>query len=165
MQGRPNGRGGIYKGLLHSARMFIEQGKALGATPDGRLAGEEFSKNASPSPGMDKNGASSLLKSALSLEPARYAESFCLDVFLHPSQVEGENGLNAFYGILKVYEAEGGMAIQFNVISPETLRDAQAHPEKYTELQVRVCGWNVYWNDLSKAEQEAYLLRAENIQR
>ncbi len=164
VQGRPNGRGGIYKALMHSARMFIEQGKALGATPDGRRAGEELSKNASPAPGMDKNGATSLLHSALHLEPSRYAESFCLDVFLHPSVTEGEAGLAALKGILDVYEKQGGMAIQFNIVSPDVLRDAIAHPEKYSELQVRVCGWNVYWKDLSREEQEAYILRAEGVQ-
>ena len=48
-------------------------------------------------------------------------------------------------------------------VKPGTLRDAQAHPEKYENLQVRICGWNVRWNDLSKAEQDAYIRRAENV--
>lgn len=162
VQGKPNGRGGIYKANMHSARMFIEQGKASGATPDGRKAGTEFSKNASPSPGMDKNGATSLVLSALNLRPASYMESLCLDVFLHPSVTEGEAGMQALLGILKVYEKGGGLSIQFNVISPETLREARKDPEKYSELQVRVCGWNVYWKDMDKSEQDAYILRAES---
>ena len=55
--------------------------------------------------------------------------------------------------------------IQFNVHDAETLRDAQRHPEKYENLQVRVCGWNVRWNDLPKVEQDAYIRRAEQIAR
>ena len=53
--------------------------------------------------------------------------------------------------------------MNINVVSPETLRDAQKHPEKYENLQVRVAGWNIRWNDLSKAEQDAYIRRAENV--
>ena len=160
VQGRPNGRGGIYKALMHSARMFIEQGKCLPATPDGRRAGEEESKNASPSVGMDKNGQTALMSSALKLCPERYSESFCLDLFLHPSSVEGDRGLSAMRAFLSVYGEGGGLAVQFNVLSAETLKDAQLHPEKYEYLQVRVCGWNVYWNQMNRTEQDAYLLRA-----
>jgi pyruvate-formate lyase len=65
--------------------------------------------------------------------------------------------------LLDVYCNGGGMSLQFNVFRAETLRDAQIHPEKYKNLQVRVCGWNVLWNNLSRAEQNAYILRAENI--
>jgi len=84
---------------------------------------------------------------------------------LHPSSVEGEKGLATMRALLAVYFAGGGLQIQFNVVSPEELRDAQAHPEKYENLQVRVCGWNVRWNDIPKAEQDEYILRAESIAR
>ena len=63
--------------------------------------------------------------------------------------------------LLKTYLTLGGQSIQFNVFDGETLRDAQKNPEKYAGLQVRVCGWNVLWNNMSKAEQDAYILRAE----
>ena len=162
IQGRPNARGGIYKAIMHSARMFIEQGKVLGATPDGRKAGEEVSKNASPAAGMDHNGATSLILSVTELSPYQYTESFCLDVFLHPSVAEGEAGLDAIRGLIDVYKDRGGLSIQFNIVSPDVLKDAKLHPEKYSELQIRVCGWNVYWKDLSSAEQDAYIARAEN---
>ena len=57
----------------------------------------------------------------------------------------------------------GGQAIHFNIFSAEMLRDAQENPEKYQNLQVRVCGWNVLWNNMDKKEQDAYILRAENM--
>ena len=160
----PNGRGGVYKAIFHSARAFVIQGEKTGALPYGRLAGEELSKNASAVPGVDKNGITALIESATKLSPSDYHESFCLDVMLHPSTVDGENGCNVFKGILMTYLKKGGQSIQFNIFNTETLRDAQKNPEKYKNLQVRVCGWNTLWNNMSKKEQDAYILRAENIQ-
>lgn len=160
---RPNARGGVYKAIMHSAMMFVWQGEKTGATPDGRYAGDEISKNASPSVGMDKNGVTALINSAVRLRPYTYPESFCLDVMLHPSAVSGAEGLAVMKALLFTYMDNGGMSMQMNVFDAETLRDAQKHPEKYQNLQVRVCGWNVLWNHLSKAEQDAYILRAETI--
>ena len=160
----PNGRGGVYKAIFHSARAFIIQGEKTGALPDGRNAGEELSKNASAVPGMDKKGVTALITSATKLVPSDYHESFCLDIMLHPSAVDGENGFNVFKGILMTYLKNGGQSIQFNIFNTDTLRDAQKNPEKYKNLQVRVCGWNTLWNNMSKKEQDAYILRAENIQ-
>lgn len=160
---RPNARGGVYKAQMHSALQFVLQGKKTGATPDGRYAGDEISKNGSPSVGMDREGVTALIKSALKARPYTYCESFCLDVMLHPSAVNGDDGLEIMKSLLFMYMKNGGQSIQFNVFNADTLRDAQKHPDKYKNLQVRVCGWNVLWNNLSKDEQEAYIKRAENI--
>jgi len=164
VSGRKNARGGVYKPILHSAMQFVWQGQKTGATPDGRFAGEEISKNGSPAPGMDREGVTALVRSALKLVPSSWTESFCVDVMMHPTAVQGEEGLEAMRGVLDTYEQGGGMSLQFNVFDTETLRKAQQTPEKHRNLQVRVCGWNVLWNNLSKAEQDAYILRAENIQ-
>ena len=163
INGRKNARGGVYKPVLHSAMQFVWQGQKTEATPDGRHFGDEISKNASPTVGMDRNGVTALIRSATALSPTSYPESFCLDILLHPSATEGEEGLFAMRALLDTYMHRGGMSIQFNVLRPEVLRDAQEHPERYRNLQVRVCGWNVLWNNLSRAEQDAYILRAENI--
>ena len=160
---RPNKRGGVYKAILHSAMQFIWQGNKTGATPDGRKSGEEISKNASPTPGMDKNGVTALLRSATGLVPYLYSESFCVDILLHPSVTEGNDGMTVLKGLLTYYLEHGGMSIQFNIMDTAVLREAQKNPEKYRNLQVRVCGWNVLWNNLSEAEQNAYIRRAENI--
>jgi len=161
----PNEKGGVYKAILHSARGFIRHGALTGALPDGRKSGEELSKNASPVAGMDKQGVTALISSALKLCPSNYHESFCLDIMLHPSTLSGEEGFAVWNNLLTTYLKGGGQSIQFNVFRSETLRDAQEHPEKYRNLQVRVCGWNTLWNNMSKAEQDAYILRAENIAR
>ena len=62
--------------------------------------------------------------------------------------------------LVEQYHARGFTLIQFNVFDADTLRDAQAHPERYENLQVRVCGWNVRWNDLPREQQDAYIRRA-----
>lgn len=159
----PNGRGGVNKAICHSARAFVIQGNQTGALPDGRLAGEELSKNADPVMGMDRQGVTAMIRSACKLNPAAYLESFCLDVMLHPSTIAGEGGFAVFRGLLMTYLRSGGQSIQFNFFDVETLRDAQNHPEKYQNLQVRICGWNALWNSLSREEQNAYIFRAENL--
>lgn len=160
---RPNARGGVYKANMHTAMMFVWEGQKTLASADGRKAWAEMSKNGSPVPGMDRNGVTALIHSAGKLNPTLYSESFCVDVMLHPSAVAGEDGLTAMKGILDVYMENNGMSLQMNVFNSEILKDAQKNPDKYRNLQVRVCGWNVLWNNLSRAEQDAYIERAENI--
>ena len=160
---RPNARGGVYKAIMHTAMEFVWEGEKTGATPDGRYAGDEISKNGSPSVGMDREGVTALIKSALKVRPYTYCESFCVDVMLHPTAVSGDEGLEIMKSLLFMYMKNGGQTVQFNVFNTETLRDAQKRPEKYQNLQVRVCGWNVLWNNLSEKEQNAYITRAENI--
>lgn len=159
---RPNARGGVYKAILHSAREYVWQGEKTFALPDGRKAGEELSKNASPVAGMDREGVTALIHSVVNLKPYTYPESFCLDVVLHPSAVAGDDGLNVMKSLLKYYMKNDGMSMQFNIFNIDTLRDARNHPENYKNLQVRVCGWNVLWNNLNKSEQDAFIKRAEN---
>ena len=162
--GRRNCRGGHYEYELHSARAFIEMGSRTEATPDGRFAGDETSKNASPAPGADRNGVTALIRSATTLDLSLSDSGACLDCMLHPSAVEGGDGLRVLRGVVDTYMQRGGAAIHFNIFSSDLLRAAQKQPEKYENLQVRVCGWNTRWNDLSEKEQEAYILRAENMQ-
>ena len=160
---RPNARGGTFKASMHSAMQFIWQGEKTGATPDGRFGAQELSKNASPSVGMDKNGITALINSALKTRPYTYQESHCLDVMLHPSAVNSDEGTDIMKSLLFTYMQNGGQSIQFNIFDRDMLIDAQKNPEKYQNLQIRVCGWNVLWNNLSTAEQNAYIERSRNI--
>ncbi len=161
---RPNARGGIYKSCIHTAMQFVWQGEQTGATPDGRMAGEEYSKNASPTPGMDRGGVTALLRSSLALSPYLWLESFCTDVMLHPSAVSGEGGLAAMRALVMAYMEGGGMSIQFNVFQTKSLRDAQKNPDRYRNLQVRICGWNALWNNVPAPQQEAYIRRLESYE-
>lgn len=160
---KKNCHGGNYEYELHSARAFLEMGKYTEATPDGRKDGDETSKNASPTPGADKNGVTALINSVTEMDLSLADSGACLDVMLHPTAVCGNEGTDILYSVLDTYISKGGASIHFNIFDSATLRDAQKHPEKYMNLQVRVCGWNVLWNNLDKAEQEAYIKRAENI--
>lgn len=160
----PNSRGGHFAMSGHNARQFICEGRLTGATPDGRKKGEEFSKNLSPTMGVDTEGATALVSTLSALDSKDFPGDFPLDVMLLPRTVEGEKGFMLMKALLEQYYANGGLMMQFNIFDADELRDAQAHPEKYENLQVRVCGWNVRWNDLPKVEQDKYILRVESIQ-
>jgi len=161
VNGKPNSRDGTFFAAGHSIDFFVILGRGTGATPDGRRAGEEFSKNISSAPGADREGPTALVAGIASIAPADIPGDIILDTTLHPSLVQGEKGLLAMKTLVQQYFGAGGCAIHFNVFSAEELRDAQAHPERYENLQVRVCGWNVRWNDLNRTQQDAYIRRAE----
>ena len=82
----------------------------------------------------------------------------------HASAARGEAGLQALVAMLDVFLARGGEAFQCNIFDPSVLRQAQKEPEKYATLQVRLCGWNVYFVDLSKTEQDEFILQAETAE-
>ena len=165
LNGKPNSKGGIFLASGHCARQYIVLGEKTGATPDGRKKGEEMSKNLSPTMGADTEGATALVATLAASDVTKLPADYPLDMMLHPSVCYGEKGLQAMKALVRLYHKNGGSVIQFTVFSAEELRDAQAHPEKYENLQVRVCGWNVRWNDLSRVEQDAYIRRAENVMR
>ena len=160
---QPNARGGCFILSGHGARQFIVQGQRTGATPDGRKSGAEFSKNLSPAMGADTNGITALSNSICTMDFHDLPGDFPLDVMMHPATVQGEEGLEAMKNYIFAHFANGGMQIHFNIFDTETLRDAQAHPEKYQNLQVRVCGWNVRFVELDKKEQDMYIARALRI--
>ncbi len=157
----PNARGGVFKASLFSIDRCFFIGKKMMATPDGRHAGEPLSKNLCASFGMDRGGVLPLIHSATKVDHAKFPNGTVLDIVLHPSAVKGEEGLVAFLGLLETYFAKGGIALHGNVFSSEQLRAAQENPEQYETLQVRVCGWNAYFNRLSREEQNSFIQQAE----
>jgi formate C-acetyltransferase len=163
LNGKPNSRGGRFSASGHSARQYIVLGAKTGATPDGRMKGEEMSKNLSPTMGVDTEGATALVATLASSDATKLPSDYPLDMMLHPSVCAGEKGLRAMRSLAEMFHRNGGSVIQFTVFSAEELRDAQKHPQKYENLQVRVCGWNVRWNDMTRKEQDAYIRRAENL--
>lgn len=162
VNGVPNSRGSYWKMGALSIDKNVRLGDVLGATPDGRLAGEPYSKNLSPVIGMDRKGVTAFLNSVSKIDFTDFSHAGMLDVILHPSAVSGEDGLTAFCALIKTYFARGGHSLQFNVFSAEMLRAAQREPEKYRSLQIRVCGWNVYFVDLEKVLQDDFIRQCEN---
>lgn len=157
---RKNSRGSFWKLGILSIDKNLRFGALMCATPDGRLAGEPISKNLSPVIGMDRGGVTVLMNSLCKIDFTNFPHSAMLDVILHPSAVAGEDGLSVFASLVKTYFNKGGHSIQFNVFSAQTLIDAQKNPEKYKNLQIRVCGWNVYFVDLEKTMQDAFIKEA-----
>ncbi len=158
----PNGRGGVFKAGLFSINENFYFGSKAGATADGRLKGEPLSKNLCATVGMDRNGITALINSVTAMDHSKFSNGSVLDIILHPSAVTGEDGLIAMCGILLTYFKKGGFGMHGNVFDATELQKAQKNPEKYKNLQVRVCGWNAFFVNLSKAEQDAFIKQAEN---
>ena len=163
--GKPNAknRGGRWNVGFHVARQSYEQGGKTAASADGRRCGEELSKNLSASMGRNREGATAAILSVTKFDTAAFTSDAPLDLGLLPSAVKGEEGLEAMWGLLMTFIRLGGHAMHINVFDADTLRDAQVHPEKYQDLQIRVCGWNVLWNNISKEEQDGFIKQAESL--
>ena len=110
---------------------------------------------------MDKKGVTGLLNSVTKLDATDFPDGTVLDVTLHPTLVRGELGRKCLQDILATFCRKGGFYIHFNVFDAETLKAAQANPEKYANLQVRVCGWNARFIDLSRKMQDCFIREAE----
>lgn len=165
VSGRPNSkvRGGIWTCAFHVARQSYTQGKKTAASPNGRSLGEELSKNLSPSMGQNREGATAAVLTATKFDASSVFSSVPLDLGLLPNAVQGDDGLEAMYGLVMTFLKRGGHAMQINVFDADTLRDAQANPDKYRDLQIRVCGWNVLWNNICKEEQDGFIRQAESL--
>lgn len=165
ISGKPNAknRGGRWNVGFHVARQSYDQGEKTAASPDGRRKGEELSKNLSASMGRNREGATAAILSVTKFDTAAFTSDAPLDLGLLPSAVKGEDGLEAMYGLLMTFVKRGGHAMHINVFHADTLRDAQANPEKYQDLQIRVCGWNVLWNNIDRKEQDEFIRQAEAL--
>ena len=163
--GKPNAkkRGGKWNTGFHVARMSYVQGAKTASSPNGRLLGEELSKNCSASMGQNREGATAAILSTTKIDATSFAGDACLDLGLLPSAVKGDDGMEAMYGLLMTFVKRGGHALHINVFDAETLKDAQKNPDNYKDLQIRVCGWNVLWNNINKEEQDGFIRQAESL--
>ena len=112
---------------------------------------------------MNREGATAAILSNTKIDASQFLGDAALDLGLLPSAVKGEDGLEAMYGLLATFFNRGGHAIHINVFDAETLRAAQKEPEKYKDLQIRVCGWNVLFNNINKEEQDGFIRQAEGL--
>jgi formate C-acetyltransferase len=159
--GKPLERGGKVRLGLDSVYHCIKHGEKTSATPNGRNAKKPISKNLCATDGMDRGGITAYMQSVLKIDSASFLDGVPFDFILHPSAVEGNKGLDDFVSLIKIFLVCGGFAIQGNVICGDTLREAQLNPEKYSTLQVRVCGWNEYFVKLSKVKQDMFIKQCE----
>ena len=137
-----------------------EFGEKTAASADGRRSGETLSQNVSATFGADKDGATAHLRSAASFDYTKVVNGTVADIDLHISATKGENGMNALLTSLKTFFDLGGLAVHSNILDTEVLKDAKLHPEKYPNLQVRLCGWNVLFSSLSEKEKDEFIARS-----
>jgi len=136
-------------------------GELTGATPDGRKAGEPLSEGVSPVQSKDVKGPTAVVKSISKLNHVKCSGTL-LNMKFHPSVLAGAGGLEKFSRLIRAYFDLGGHHMQFNVISGETLRDAQKHPERYQNLIIRVAGYSDYFVRLSRELQDEIISRTEH---
>ena len=160
VNGRPNTRGGAYRVNYLSTTCHVYFGSVTGATPDGRKAWEPLSDGISPVQGADRRGPTAVIKSASKMDHARTGGTLLNQKFT-PRTVEGEEGLDNLAHLVRAYFKLDGHHIQFNVVTAETLREAQAHPECHRDLIVRVAGYSDYFCDLTTALQDEIIARTE----
>ena len=160
VNGTRNGHGGTFQAGFWSIDDDMKFGALTGATPEGRKAGETISRNNVATAGCGREGATALALTNVKLDQAESPDGHILDVIL-PVSADREGAAERVAAFIETYAKLGGQTIHLNLFDAATLRDAQRHPEKYEDLQVRVCGWNVRWNDLSRAEQDHFIMTAE----
>ena len=154
--------GGIYYGGTSSISANVPQGAGTLATPDGRYAGKPLAEGCSPSHGMDRNGPTAVFKSVSKLPTREITGGVLLNQKLNPQLLQNEEDRKKLNSLIRTFFNHlEGFHVQFNVVSRETLLDAQNHPDKHRDLVVRVAGYSAFFNVLSKATQDDIIARTE----
>jgi formate C-acetyltransferase len=161
LKGHTNPRGGPWVPSLYTLTANVGFGERCGATPDGRKAREPFNDNISPVHGRARKGPTAVARSVGKLDMVRINQGAILNMRFSPSTLQGDEGLAKFADFIRGYVRLGGWHNQFNVISTETLRQAQKHPERYRGLVIRVSGYSALFVELSPEVQEDIIARVE----
>ena len=156
--------GGVYYAGTSSISANVPQGAGTLATPDGRKAGEPLAEGCSPSHAADRNGPTAVFKSVSKLPTEEITGGVLLNQKVTPQMLEKEENCQKLMLLLRAFfNRLHGYHVQFNVVSRETLLDAQAHPEKHRDLIVRVAGYSAFFNVLSKKTQDDIIARTEQV--
>lgn len=158
---KPTYRGGKFRINMLPTTSHVYFGSVMKATPDGRKAFEPLSEGISPFQGADKKGPTAVLKSAAKINHLKTGGTLLNQKF-SPSFFKDDQSIVKLSHLIRSYFRMDGHHIQFNVVNAKTLRDAQKHPEKYTDLIVRVAGYSDYFNDLGESLQNEIIRRTEH---
>lgn len=161
LQNYKNPRGGIFQAGLYPVSANVPLGAQTGATPDGRLAHTPVADGVSPSAGKDVHGPTAAANSVARLDHFIASNGTLFNQKFHPSALSGTQGLENFTGLIRAYFDQKGSHMQFNVVSRETLLDAQEHPEQYKHLVVRVAGYSALFTTLSRSLQDDIIRRTQ----
>ena len=155
--------GGYYAGTS-SISANVPQGAGTSATPDGRYDGEPLAEGCSPTHSVDVNGPTSVLKSISKLPTEKITGGVLLNQKVAPAMLEEPKDRRKLLSLLRTFfNTLKGFHIQYNVVSRETLLDAQKHPEKHRDLIIRVAGYSAFFNVLSKQTQDDIIARTEQM--
>jgi formate C-acetyltransferase len=160
IDGRPNTKGGAYRVEMLPTTCHVYFGEVCLASADGRRKGLPLSEGISPVQGADRQGPTAVLKSAAKMDHIKTGGTL-LNMKFSPSLLEGEAGIDNLHSLVRSYFKLDGHHMQFNVVNAAKLREAQAQPEQYRDLIVRVAGYSDYFCDLSPALQEEIIQRTE----
>jgi pyruvate formate-lyase/glycerol dehydratase family glycyl radical enzyme len=156
----PTIRGGTYQPGFYTVSAYVPMGANVGATPDGRHAGTPLADGGlSPSAGRDKRGPTATLKSVSKLDLKLASNGTLLNMKFLPVFFDGERALEKFVTLLRGFCKLKIPHVQFNVVSAETLRDAQLNPQDYRHLVVRVAGYSAYFTELDRDLQDEIIRR------
>ncbi len=156
-----NPRGGQYQAGLYPVSANVPLGAQTGATPDGRLAFTPVADGVSPSSGKDTHGPTAAANSVSKLDHYIASNGTLFNQKFHPSALSGVKGLENFVSLIRAYFDQKGSHMQFNVVSRDTLIDAQQNPEKYKSLVVRVAGYSALFTSLSRSLQDDIIARTQ----
>jgi formate C-acetyltransferase len=137
-------------------------GAITAASPDGRKAGEPLAEAISPKQSYDKQGPTAYVKSAARLPHVDLGNGDQLNIKFSPKVIEGKDGMKKLRDLISTYFMLGGMQVQFNVVSVDTLREAQQRPEEYHDLIVRIAGFSTYFVEMPKPLQDDFITRTEH---
>lgn len=156
-----NPRGGRYQAGLYPVSANVPLGAQTGATPDGRLAYTPVADGVSPTSGKDSKGPTAAANSVSALDHFIASNGTLFNQKFHPSALSGVKGLDNFISLIRAYFDQKGSHMQFNVVSRDTLLDAQKNPESYKTLVVRVAGYSALFTSLSRSLQDDIIARTE----
>lgn len=137
---------------------YVPLGKTVGALPSGRKAWQPLADSASPSAGKDVNGPTAVFKSIGKVDNVEILGGVILNMRVDPAIFEGGN-VQRMAGLIRAFIDQKIYHVQVNVVSTETLLDAQQEPEKYRDLMVKVAGYNAFFTELSKEHQDPIIAR------
>ncbi len=156
----PTIRGGVYQPGFYTVSAHVPMGANVGATPDGRHAGTPLADGGlSPSAGRDKRGATAALNSVSKINLKLASNGTLLNMKFLPMFFAGPEAIKKFTLLLRGFCRLKIPHVQFNVVSAETLRRAQANPDEFRSLVVRVAGYSAYFTELDKALQDEIISR------
>jgi len=157
-----NTRGGHGVPGMQAFVAHVPYGKVVGARPSGKLAGEALSDGASPCAGSDVNGPTAVLKSLSKVNNFEQSMTDILNMTLDPAVFRDGDGFKRLADLIRTLVDEKIQEVQFNVVSPDTLRAAQKEPDKYQGLVVKVAGYSAFFVKLLEGLQNAIIARTEH---